>query len=171
MRILVTRPEPDSARLAECLRGRGHEPVLAPVLAIEPLADAAIGPGPWAAILATSANALRAMAGHPRLGEFLALPLLAVGTGTAVAAREAGFIRVESADGDGGDLAALVAARFRGGGACLLYLAGEARARDLAGALAAEGLAVETVAVYRAVALERFPRWCRRPSPRERLGP
>ena len=35
MRLLVTRPEPDASREAETLTARGHEPVLAPLLAIE----------------------------------------------------------------------------------------------------------------------------------------
>ena len=35
MRLLVTRPEPDASLEAEELAARGHEPVLAPLLAIE----------------------------------------------------------------------------------------------------------------------------------------
>jgi len=157
MRILVTRPEPDGARFADILRQRNHQPVLAPVLTIQPLPDARWGEGPWAALLITSANAVRTLAGDPRLAGLLGLPVLAVGAGSAAAARAAGFVRVESADGDGGDLAALVATRYRGTSARLLYLAGENRARDLAGSLAGGGLTVETVAIYRAVPVETLP--------------
>ena len=39
------------------------------------------------AILMTSANGARALAGHPRRGELLALPVLAVGRSSAEAAR------------------------------------------------------------------------------------
>ena len=39
----------------------------------------------------------------------------------------------------------------------LLYLAGEDRAGDLAGDLAAHGIAVETAVVYRAVPVEALP--------------
>ena len=56
-----------------------------------------------------------------------------------------------------GDLARLAAARFAGAQPPLLYLAGEDRARDLAGELAAQGLAVRTVVVYRAAKAARFP--------------
>ena len=91
------------------------------------------------------------MAAHPRRGELAALPVLAVGRGSAEAARAAGFADVASADGDGGDLARLAAARFDGLAAPLLYLAGEDRARDLGGELSARGLSVRTVVVYRAV--------------------
>ena len=79
MRLLVTRPEPDNERTAAALRARGHEVMLAPLLRIEAVADADLGAPPWAAILLTSANGARAIAGHPRRGELLALPVLAVG--------------------------------------------------------------------------------------------
>ena len=36
MRILVIRPEPDASYEAEPIAARGHEPVLAPLLVIEP---------------------------------------------------------------------------------------------------------------------------------------
>ena len=62
-----------------------------------------------------------------------------------------------SADGDGGDLARLAAAQFAGAAKPLLYLAGEERARDLGGELAASGLKVATVVVYRTVKAVAFP--------------
>ena len=66
MRLLVTRPEPNAERTAAVLRARGHDVVAAPILRIETLADAALGHGPWAAILLTSTNAASAIARHPR---------------------------------------------------------------------------------------------------------
>ena len=155
MRLLVTRPEPDGERTAAELRAVGHEVLLAPLLRIEMIAGAELGAGPWAAILLTSANGARALARHPRRAELTGLPVLAVGRSSADAARTAGFTDVESADGDGRDLARLAAARFAGSTKPLLYLAGEDRARDLAGELA--GLPVRTVAVYRAVKAESLP--------------
>jgi uroporphyrinogen-III synthase len=167
MRLLVTRPEPDAARTAAALRARGHDVMLAPLLRVEPEAAADLGPGPWAGVLITSANAVRAVAAHPRQGELLGLPLFAVGRRSAQAARAAGFADVMSADGDAGDLARLVTARDRtlqtGVQARasvrlpLLYLAGEDRAGDLGGALAAHGVACETVVVYRAVIATALP--------------
>ena len=156
MRLLVTRPEPDNERTAAELRARGHEVTLAPMLRVEPVIDADFGTGPWAAVLITSANGARAIALHRRRGELAALPVLAVGQGSAMAARAAGFSDVTSADGDGGDLARLAAARFAGA-APLLYLAGEERARDLGGELAASGLKVAAVVVYRTEKAVVFP--------------
>jgi uroporphyrinogen-III synthase len=156
MRLLVTRPEPDGARTAETLRARGHDVMLAPLLHVETEPDAALGPGPWGAVLITSANAARAVEAHPRKTELLALPVLAVGRRSAEAAQSVGFTEVVSADGDAGDLARLVAARAPSGSP-LLYLAGEDRAADLAGALAAGSVAVHTVVVYRTVIATTLP--------------
>ena len=157
MRLLVTRPEPDNARTAAVLRSQGHEVVLAPLLHIEAVADADFGASTsvpsWAAILITSANGVRALAGHPRRGELLALPVLAVGGSSAEAARAAGFADVMSAEGDAVDLARLAAQRFAGSKLPLLYLAGE----DRSGELAMPGLTVRTVVVYRAARAEKLP--------------
>ena len=157
MRLLVTRPEPDGARTAAELGARGHEVMLAPLLRVEAVPNADLGTGPWAAILITSANGARAIAEHSRRGELTALPVLAVGQASAAAARNAGFENVTPADGDGGDLARLATARFAGAGKPLLYLAGEERARDLGAALAASGLRVATVVVYRTLKAAAFP--------------
>jgi len=155
MRLLVTRPAPDNARSAEALRARGHDVTLAPVLRVEADADVDLGAGPWAAVLIPSANAARAVADHPRRETCLRVPALCVGRRSAEAARAAGFAEVVSADGDAGDLARLVAARAPN--RPLLWLAGEDRAGDLAGALAASGIAVHTVVLYRAVAETALP--------------
>jgi uroporphyrinogen-III synthase len=157
MRLLVTRPEPDNERTAAELRARGHEVMVAPMLRVEPVIDADLGAGPWAAVLITSANGARAIAAHKRRGELTALPVLAVGQASATAARAAGFSDVTSADGDGGDLARLAAVRVSGAAMPLLYLAGEERARDLGAELAASGLKVATVAVYRTVKVAALP--------------
>jgi uroporphyrinogen-III synthase len=102
-------------------------------------------------------NGARAIRLHRRRAELLVLPVLAVGRASAEAAREAGFSDVASADGDADDLARLAAGRFAGVPQPLLYLAGEDRARDLAGSLGSRGVAVQTAVIYRAVAAARLP--------------
>lgn len=156
MRLLVTRPEPDGARTADALRVHGHDALLCPLLRVETEGDAALGPGPWDGVAVTSANAVRAMAAHPRCPELLRLPALANGRRTAQSARAAGFADVISADGNVEALVRLIRARL-GAGARLLYLAGEDRAGDLAAALEPADIAVDTVAIYRAVAVGAFP--------------
>jgi uroporphyrinogen-III synthase len=151
VRLLVTRPEPDGARTAASLRERGHEVVLAPLLRIEPV-EFDLPNEPWSAVVMTSANAARAVACHPRRETLAAVEAFVVGGHTAEAARAAGFPAVHSADGDKDDLAVLLRARRSKDSRPLLYLAGEARAGDLA----ALGVPVVTVVAYRAVKAERF---------------
>jgi uroporphyrinogen-III synthase len=156
VRLLLTRPEPEAQRTAAHLRARGHQVVIAPLLRIEPVADAEIGAGPWAAILVTSANAAAAAAAHPRFATLRPLPVFAVGARSAAALREAGFADVTSADGDVSNLVRVVTERLEGG-AALLYLAGAERSGDLAGSLSAQGFAVRTSVVYHAVKVGALP--------------
>ncbi len=157
MRLLVTRPEPDGEQTAAALRARGHEVLVSPLLHIDAIPDADLGAGPWAGIIMTSSNAARALERHPRGPEIARLPVFTVGRRTAVAARSVGFADVASADGDADDLVRAILARHLETGAALLYLAGEDRAADVAGALVAQGLRVETAVVYRAVAADGLP--------------
>jgi uroporphyrinogen-III synthase len=112
VRLLVTRPEPEGGRTAALLRQRGHEVLWLPLLRIEPIANVELGPGPWAAVLFTSANAVRVIAAHRRFGELANLAVCAVGRRTQAAAAAAGFTSVMSADGDVNALARLVAAKL-----------------------------------------------------------
>jgi uroporphyrinogen-III synthase len=156
VRLLLTRPEPDAQRSAAALRAQGHDVIVAPLLRIEPAADAQIGAGPWAAILITSANAAHAVVSHARLTQLRALPVFAVGQRSTNAMIAAGFANVTSADGNVSDLARLVAARLQPA-AHLLYLAGADRSGDLAGDLRTRGFVVETVIIYRMIAATSLP--------------
>jgi uroporphyrinogen-III synthase len=164
MRLLVTRPEPDGARTAAALRARGHDVLLAPLLRMQSV-DFKVADQPYAAVAMTSANAARALAGHPQAARLVAFSAFTVGRHTADAAGAAGFREVHSAAGDQRALAALIRARLAGATTPLLYLAGEDRAgdlasdlaSDLAGDLASAGLRVHTVVAYRAVKATRFP--------------
>lgn len=150
MRIVVTRPKADGERTAAALQARGHEVLLASLMTIERI-PAELS-GNWGGLIVTSSNALAAIADNPNCDVLLLLPVFAVGRHSAEAASAAGFGNVISADGGVRDLLPLVAKRNVSGNAPLLYLAGEDRAGDLAGQLAARGIAVEVRVVYRAVA-------------------
>jgi uroporphyrinogen-III synthase len=121
---------------------------------VEASSDAELGAAPWEAILVTSANAARAIAVHTRYYELRATPVFAVGERSADMMCIAGFSDVTSADGDVDDLAALVAQKVEAG-AQLLYLAGEERSGDLAGAL--PGFSVRTAVIYRVTATDTLP--------------
>jgi uroporphyrinogen-III synthase len=146
MRVVVTRPLPEAERTAAALRSRGHDVLVAPLMHIETIAaDLA---GEFAAVVITSANAIRGLTPAQR-EKLTSLPMFVVGARTAKAARAAGFSNVISADGDGGDLAELVARQCKG--ETVLYLAGADRAFDLEEELRRMGVTANTVVVYRAV--------------------
>lgn len=156
VRILVTRPQPDADATAAELRRRGCEPLIAPLLHMEPIAGSLPESEDWAGLLVTSANALRTLPAD-KIEAFRRLPLLAVGERTANAARSIGFTDVEAAGGDADGLLQLAATRWRGIAGPVLYIAGADRARDLAAALKPRGIEVHTAAVYRMNAVDRFP--------------
>ena len=138
-RLLVLRPEPGNRATVDRARGLGLEALACPLFAVEPVAwSAPTAPADF--ILFTSANALRH--GGPALAGLTDLPALAVGDATADAARAAGFsVAMTGEAGVDALLAALPGSRR------LLHLAGADHRR------ADTRHAVETVVVYRSVAL------------------
>lgn len=88
IRVAVTRPEHQAEPLAERLRALGCEPVLWPLLAIEPLGGDPIDPTGYDWVVVTSPN------GAAELARRLASPpnrLAAIGPGTAAALRARGL--------------------------------------------------------------------------------
>jgi len=152
MRVLVTRPQGDAERTARQLSTRGHDPVLAPVLRIDRTSEPP-PPGPFAAILLTSANAVPALASLGAQAQDL--PIFAVGERTASAAK-AWCRDVRAAEGDAASLAGLVA-RTAAPDARLLHVAGLNRKPALEARLSERGFAVVTWVTYAAVAAERLP--------------
>jgi uroporphyrinogen-III synthase len=156
VRILVTRSQPQAAQTAADLRARGHEPIIAPLFEMERLADVDPKTGPWDAILLTSANGLWGIVSFAHEKKWHGIPVFAVGDVTAKAARDMRFADVTSAGGNVNDLVNLVATRLQPP-ARLLYLAGEERAGDLAGALRAKNFEVDLVVVYRFLTVQCLP--------------
>lgn len=146
---MVTRPEPGGSATAQALRALGHVPVLAPCLAIEPVA--ATLPGRCDAIVIASAQALPGLPADLRRA-----PLFAVGDATAARARALGFSAVTSASGTAVELASLVG-RTMPAGAAILLPCGAGHSLDLAGALRAAHLRVTRRVVYRSRPAEALP--------------
>jgi uroporphyrinogen-III synthase len=176
MAVLVTRPYPDDEVTAAALRAKGFEVLRAPMLRFEPVAFRLDEEARYGAIIVTSANALRGVEPHFAGGQFtgsqftggewLKLPLFAVGEHTASAARRAGFDNVIAAHGDATSLrdcvlANLTTTRVKAKepkkASRLLYLAGADLARDLAGELGEYGLTVVTQTTYRMLPVSRLP--------------
>jgi|SRR5215470_17081005 uroporphyrinogen-III synthase len=150
MRVVLTRPQPDSERTAALLRARGHDVLVTPLMRIEPLV-VDLG-GSWGAVIITSANAPAAIVDNRARQTLTKLPLFAVGDRSAEAGRQAGFTDVRSAGGDVRDLVRRLAEENAHPNAPLLYLAGEDRAADFLGELSTRGISAEMRIVYRAVA-------------------
>ena len=100
VRLLVTRPEPDASETAARLNALNIETVVDPLLIAETLTTTLPPADGFAALAATSANALRALHNRGELPRLLKLPVYAVGDRTAAVAREFGFEEVISAGGD-----------------------------------------------------------------------
>ncbi len=153
MRLLLTRPRDDAEALVEPLARLGIEALVEPLLGIRDRDAPSPDLAGVQAILATSANGVRALA---RRSDDRGLPIYAVGDATARAARAAGYRLVESARGTVEDLARLAGARLDAGAGVLLHVAGETVAGDLGGLIAGAGFKYCRHILYEAVPAERF---------------
>jgi len=154
MRILVTRPAEDGAEIARLLADMGHEAVLAPLLAVKIFDGPKLTLDGVQAILATSANGVRALAARTDARD---VTVFAVGPQTAEAATRAGFVRVRSANGDAVALAEAVTGWADPKAGVLLHAVGEEGSGWLADALAAKGFSVRREILYRVEAAADLP--------------
>jgi uroporphyrinogen-III synthase len=149
MKLILTRPEGDSAVLSQKLKSLGHEVLSSPLLEIVQNAQVTIPDRPWAAILVTSANGIRHLPPDHVAAD---VRVIAVGEQSAEAARICGFHTVESHGGDVTRLAAWITGHVSPSVGPLLYVTGKEISGDLAGALATSGFDVHRVETYQAVA-------------------
>lgn len=154
MRVLVTRPIDDALATANRLEALGHESVIAPLLEIHFGDGDEIDLSGVQAILATSANGVRALARRSARRD---IPVFAVGPQTEHAARIAGFFDVKSAQGDGEALARAVPGWAKPQAGALFHAAGTETKGDLANALQAQGFSVRTELLYEAAAVDALP--------------
>ncbi|MBO9709912.1 MAG: uroporphyrinogen-III synthase [Caulobacter sp.] len=147
-RAWVTRARPGALATARRLEDRGWEVLVDPLLAVRDLSPQVDLDG----VDALAFTSLNGVAAFARLHPDRSLPVLAVGERTARAAREAGFNRVRSADGDVEALARLIVQTAPG---AVLHPSALEPAGDLVGLLAAAGAPARRLAVYESV--ERDP--------------
>jgi uroporphyrinogen-III synthase len=88
LRALVTRPRDQAQALVDELQARGFDPVVEPLLAVEPLSDDPIDVDGYDCVIVTSANGA-----HELVRRMTAPParIAAVGPGTAATLEEAGL--------------------------------------------------------------------------------
>lgn len=148
MKLLVTRPEPGASATAKRLAALGYEPVLLPCLNVTRLPPHL--PAHPAALVVTSGQAVPALPASLRN-----TPVFCVGDATAAKLREAGFTRVESANGDAEALFQLIAARRVPG--LHVMAVGERHGMPLLARLRAAGTSVIRRKVYTVSPLRILP--------------
>lgn len=151
MRVLVTRAPEDAERTSRKLAARGHEALLAPVIRITPTGDPA-PPGPWDALVVTSAHAAEALS---TLAD-KRVPVFAVGERTADAVRAEGFSSVAAAEGDAASLSGMIRAALRPGLA-LLHVTARHHKDEPTASLRAAGFTVLQWEAYEAGAAGSLP--------------
>lgn len=155
MKMLVTRPEPDAQSTLARLNALDIEALAVPLMVRQTLGTSLPPADGFAAMVLTSANAVRSLADRGVLANYRQLPVLAVGDRTAREAEEAGFAKVSSAAGAIKDLVNAIA--LSGLAGPLLYPTGKHHSTDLAKALAPSGVMVVTARIYDMVAIETLP--------------
>lgn len=141
MKLLVIRPQPGADATAARIAHAGHEALLMPIFAVEPVAWESPSAKDYDAILLTSSNAVREAG--PQLAAFAHLPVYAVGKVTAAAAEQAG-LRVSYFGNFGADELLRDLRNCR-----LLWLAGEDHSKIGADA----SVEIDLRIVYRSAAL------------------
>ncbi len=124
----------------------GHQTLLVPLLRVEFLKGPPLDLAGVQAVLVTSANGARALASRT---PNRTIPVFAVGPQSASAAREAGFLRVQSAYGDAMDLAAAVRGWTDPAAGILLHASGEDAGDALCALLGEWGFQTRREVLYR----------------------
>ncbi len=154
MHIWVTRPFEDAGKLRAQLIAQGHEVSLEPLLRIERFDDEPIELNDAQALIATSRNALRALAGRPEEAACKSMPLFVVGRGTAQVAEAMGFETIIEGPSNASALFGLIinAANINDG--ALVHLSAEHVAYNLCEELRLLGYTVFQPILYRATQVE-----------------
>lgn len=154
--MLVTRPEPDASETAARLGALGIDGLACPLLVHQTLTGSLPEANGFAAMAVTSTNALRALRERGMLERYLKLPVYAVGSRTAAAAKALGFKDVTHAPGGNFiSLAEMLAHTPLKGP--IFYPGARELAGDLAKSLAPFGRMVITAEVYAMNPVEALP--------------
>lgn len=144
MKLLVIRPQLGADATATRIVTGGHEALVMPLFAVQPVAWDARGADNYDALLLTSGNAAR-VAGAG-LDGLRSLPAFAVGSATARAADNVGLTTAAVGESNVADLLGIAQ---NSGYRRLLWLAGE----DRIAVSVPDGMTLDTRVVYRSAAL------------------
>lgn len=151
MHLWVTRPIEDAGRLRAQLIAQGHEVSLEPLLTIEHFQDEPIDLDDAQALIATSRNALRALAGHPDEAACKSMPLFVVGRGTAETAKAMGFETVIEGPSTAAALLTLIVNTASINDGALVHLSAEHVAYNLCEELRSLGYHVFQPILYKTI--------------------
>ncbi|MEM7301711.1 MAG: uroporphyrinogen-III synthase [Pseudomonadota bacterium] len=155
MKILVTRPQPAAQRTADVLRAGGYEPIVDPLLRIEPT-NQIMPVGQFGGLVFTSAEAVCSFTDHKPVADWAGATVFCVGRTTLETAKDAGFGVVQSGDGTARQLAETIAMDPAASKLNFLYVCAETVSFDLAGDLERRGITCSTWPIYRAVVASGF---------------
>lgn len=151
VKVIITRAAPGQVQTARSIARQGHVPISAPMLQLYARDVSLPDLTDYAAILFTSANGVRFFAERVRDVDILSgMVACCVGPATLEAAREAGFVSCENANGNAQDLAELIKSNFSPVDGKLLHIANAAATGDLANTLRDSTYEVDFVALYAA---------------------
>jgi uroporphyrinogen-III synthase len=154
MHLWVTRPIEDAGQLRARLIAQGHEVTLEPLLSIENFYDEPIDLDEAQALIATSRNALRAIAGRPEEEACKGIPLFVVGRGTAQVAEAMGFETIIEGPSNAAALLGLVVNTAGINDGALVHLSAENVAYNLCEELRLLGYQVFQPILYRSIQAE-----------------
>ena len=176
MRLLVTRPASDAAKLAKRLRGLGHSVHIAPLIQIHYMQNIVWPDKPPMAFAITSANGVRALIKLEKQFQLKYkkrpqnITAFAVGQTTAKAARLGGWQDVFTSEGSVPELIETICNQYRAKGVpssgpsrvnaaaeTLWHISGDITAGDLVGGLQDCGLPARRISLYEAIAAETMP--------------
>lgn len=151
MTVIVTRGWPGAEQTATGLRGMGIDPIICPVLDVNFRASIDVDLNDVQALAFTSANGIRAWG--PRRSE-RDIPAYCVGNSTARVAKDIGFTKVHSANGDVVKLANLIKRKLKPKNGSILHVRGIHAAGNLAGDLREAGFTAREAIGYGTVPVD-----------------
>lgn len=154
MKVVITRPQIDAESVASQLEVLGLLPIIAPLMSVTSIDTELPSLEAYQALIATSANGVRALGGHSNTRS---KHLFAVGAATASVARTLKFEQVTEAAGDVASLADVIRRHADPRAGPLLHVTGSVVAGDLAGDLLQSGYRVDRIVLYEAVAAKHLP--------------
>lgn len=156
--LVITRPEPGLSETADKISALGWQPLLMPVMTIQPLTVDYLDVNAIQAIVFTSRQAIAPIIQQlaKQHVEYYNLPVFTVGDITAQDARQAGFTNIISANKDAVALAALIKEKLSPDAGQLLFPSAKGQGQLLYALLKQAGFSILQCEVYQAIPIQKL---------------